>query len=428
MSKDIKLNQSLKFEKMKKQMKNIALIGLCIAYLGGCNSQQVDPLEQLKNDIYFLASDDLEGREIGSSGEEKAAGYLAKRFEELGLSQKGTEGFYQPFSVKPSVNPHEQAKVGSDGDSTINGKNVIGFIDNKADRTVIIGAHFDHLGYGDSGSLYRGDSSAIHNGADDNASGTAALLYLAEQLNGKHTSNNYLFIAFSGEEKGLWGSNYFSKNPTIELEEANYMINMDMVGRLKDNKLAINGTGTSPIWEEAFAAVSSDSLEFIKDESGVGPSDHTSFYLQDMPVLHFFTGQHEDYHKPTDDSDKINYEGIQTVAGYILSVIEYLDDKGELAFTKTKDQSSDTPRFTVTLGVVPDYMYNDGGMRIDGVTEDKPAHKAGIEKGDIVIKMGDMEIVDMMGYMEALSSFKAGDSTHVVIKRGEEELEVKVIF
>ncbi len=387
------------------------------------------PEDQLVEDIYFLASDNLEGREIGSAGEEEAAEYLAERFEQLGMLPRGTEGYFQEFSVKPSNNPHEEARIGESGDSAIIGRNVIGFFDNRSENTVIIGAHFDHLGYGDVGSLYRGDSAAIHNGADDNASGTAALLRIAEELKKKNTGNNYLFIAFSGEEKGLWGSNYFSKNPTIDLESVNYMINMDMVGRLnEENTLAINGTGTSPLWEEAFAGINADSLNLVKKESGVGPSDHTSFYLRDIPVLHFFTGQHEDYHKPTDDADKINYTGILAVTDYILAVIQELDDDGKLAFTKTRDESEVAPRFTVTLGVVPDYLYGDAGMRIDGVTEGKPASNAGMITGDIVLKMGDIEVKDMMGYMEALSAFQKGDKTIVRIRRGEEELDLEVEF
>ena len=410
--------------------KNINLLFLSLVfftYLAGCeqSSKHETAINSLQNDISYLASDELEGRETGSPGAAKAAEYLANRFKEIGLIPKGTDGYFQEFSFSPRKNPHVSP---IDDSIKIAARNVIGYLDNNAANTIIIGAHFDHLGYGDENSLYKGDSS-IHNGADDNASGVAALLLLAEELTDRNMGNNYLFIAFSGEEKGLFGSNYFSKNSTIDLSEANYMINMDMVGRLnEENALAINGTGTSPDWKDIIEDIKIDSLKLITTESGIGPSDHTSFYLKDIPVLHFFTGQHEDYHKPSDDADKINYEGIYVVTAYIDSLISRLDENDKLAFTKTKDESKDTPRFTVTLGVVPDYMFDGKGMRIDGVSEDKPAMKAGLLAGDIVIKLGEIDVTDMMSYMKALSEFKKGDATEVVVRRDEEDLTYPIQF
>jgi len=385
-------------------------------------------INQLKKDVSFLASDELEGREIGFKGEEEAASYLAKRFEAIGLTPKGTNGYIQEFSVKPSNNPHEEIKVGEKGDSTIIGHNVVGYIDNGSDNIVIIGAHFDHLGFGGISSLYKGEK-AVHNGADDNASGTASIIQIAKLLKNKNTNNNYLIVAFSGEEQGLWGSNYYSKHATIDMEKVNYMINLDMVGRLNEEKaLAINGVGTSPQWKKAFEEIGDRGFKLIKKESGIGPSDHTSFYLKDIPVLHFFTGQHEDYHKPSDDAEKINYQGMVEIVQFIDALISSLDPKEKLTFTKTKDESTRVPRFTVTLGVVPDYLYGDEGMRIDGISEGKPAQKAGLQVGDIVIKMGDTEVKDMMSYMKALSSFKKGDTTTVVVLRKKEKIEVGIEF
>ncbi len=297
----------------------------------------------------------------------------------------------------------------------------------KADKTIVIGAHFDHLGMGGQGSLHRGEE-AIHNGADDNASGTAGLLALAAILKHQALNNNILFIAFSGEENGLWGSNYFVKNPTLDLKSVNYMINMDMVGRLNAEKsLAINGVGTSPSFSPILNQLNTEGLKLVTSESGVGPSDHTSFYLQDVPVLHFFTGQHEDYHKPGDDSEKINYQGLVSIMRYISRLVTELDNSPKLAFTKTKD-SSDTPRFTVSMGVVPDYLYDGKGMRVDGVSEGKPAQVAGLQKGDIVVQLGDTLVSDMMGYMKALSTFKKGDSTKVIVEREGKKIEVTVTF
>jgi len=381
----------------------------------------------LEKDINFLADDALEGRAIGTPGEEKAANYIAGEFEKLGLVPKGTDGYFQPFTVKKSTNPHEEAVIGTTGEG-VTGRNVAGFIDNGSDYTVVIGAHYDHLGYGAEGSLFRGEP-AIHNGADDNASGTSAVIQLARILKAKKSKYNYLFLAFSGEENGLWGSNYFSKNSTVDLANINYMINMDMVGRMNEEKtLAINGVGTSPLWTETLNAINSDSLKLVTSESGVGPSDHTSFYLQDLPVLHFFTGQHEDYHKPSDDADKINYEGMVLMIRFIERLVGELNSEEKLAFTKTNDSSGNNPRFTVSLGVVPDYLFDGQGMRIDGVTDGKPAAIAGMKKGDVVVKLGDSTIVDMMSYMRALSSFSSGQQTIVEYKRGEELKAAEVKF
>ncbi len=396
--------------------------------VGSCDGPPTDEelFSSLKKDVYFLAADDLGGRAIGTTGEQKAAEYLAQEFEKLGLTPMGTDGFFQEFTVSKPSNPHEEAVIGTDG-AGVTGRNVVAFLDKKADKTIVIGAHFDHLGMGGQGSLHRGDS-AIHNGADDNASGTAALLALAKIFKYETLKSNILFIAFSGEENGLWGSNYFVKNPTIDLKTVNYMINMDMVGRLNPEKsLAVHGVGTSPSFPPVLDPINADSLKLVPSESGVGPSDHTSFYLQDLPVLHFFTGQHADYHKPSDDADKINYEGLVQVVRYISRLIAGLDAEPKLAFTKTKD-SSDSPRFTVSMGVVPDYLYDGKGMRVDGVSEGKPAQAAGLQKGDIVIQLGDSTINDMMGYMRALSVFKKGDSTQVVLERAGQKIAAKVKF
>ena len=407
-------------------MKNTLFLIFLVAFIS-CKTD-INQENRIKEDVTFLASDALEGRQTGTDGEKKTANYIANRFKELGLETKGTEGYLQPFTFKPKTNPHDEVKFDVNGDGTITGNNVIGFIDNKAENTIIIGAHFDHLGFGGEGSLYRDSIKAVHNGADDNASGVSVLLNLAAKLKEKNTNNNYLFMAFSGEEMGLLGSNYFVKNPTIETKKVSYMINMDMVGRMKkDSTLAVYGTGTSPIFKQVLKS-HNDNFKLIQQESGVGPSDHTSFYLADIPVLHFFTGQHEDYHKPGDDSEKLNYDGMYLISDYIFNIITDLDDNGKLAFRKTKNESESTPRFKVGLGVIPDYLYDGKGMRIDGVSENKPAQKAGLKKGDIVIKLGDSTITNMMSYMRALSIFKKGNSTKVIVKRGDKEVEKVINF
>lgn len=312
------------------------------------------------------------------------------------------------------------------------GHNVLGYIDNHAPTTIIIGAHYDHLGYGeDRNSLFSGKEPQVHNGADDNASGTAAIIELGKILKAsKLKKNNYLFICFSGEELGLFGSKYFTEHPTVELSAVNYMINMDMVGRLNDSThgLTVGGYGTSPTWGEVVKT--KDQYFTIKiDSSGTGPSDHTSFYRKDIPVLFFFTGLHTDYHKPSDDADKINYVGEQQIVRYIYGVIEANNKKGKLAFTKTREVAmSSKTSFKVTLGIMPDYTFSGSGVRVDGLSEGKTAQKAGIKAGDVLTQLGEYGFTDVQTYMEALSKFKKGDATTVKLKRGSEVMSFDIVF
>lgn len=315
------------------------------------------------------------------------------------------------------------------------GHNVIGYIDNGAPTTVVLGAHFDHLGYGEDGnSMLRTGEKLIHNGADDNASGTAALIELARMLkNSKLNKNNYLFVAFSGEELGLFGSKYFVENPTINLNNVNYMINMDMVGRLNDSTktLTVGGYGTSPAWSSLIVEKNKKLPFAIKiDSSGTGPSDHTSFYRKDIPVLFFFTGLHRDYHKPTDDFDKINYTGELAIVNYIYSLIEKENKQNQkLAFTKTREtQTASTARFSVTMGIMPDYTFSGTGVRVDGVSDGRPAQKAGLQTGDVILQLGDYNVTSLENYMEALGKFKKGDTAVVKFKRGSDTMQKQVQF
>ena len=312
------------------------------------------------------------------------------------------------------------------------GHNVVGYLNNNAATTVILGAHYDHLGYGeDRNSLYAGTSPMIHNGADDNASGTAALIELSKQLKASgNKNNNYLFIAFSGEELGLFGSKYFTEHPLINLSNANYMINMDMVGRLNDSTrgLTIGGFGTSPVWNQL---VDTDHRYFkIKlDSSGTGPSDHTSFYRKDIPVLFFFTGTHSDYHKPSDDAEKINYAGQLQLMKYIFNLISKADSREKLAFTKTKEAATTAKNsFKVSLGIMPDYTYSGNGVHVDGVSAGKAAEKAGIKTGDVIVQLGEHKVSDVQAYMSALGKFNKGEATKVKLMRGKEELVLDIVF
>ena len=414
------------------QRKYFSLISLLtVLLLIGCKSKyvitttEVSEISQLSEDVSYLASDELEGREIGTMGETLAAEYVANRMSDIGLKPMGEDGYLQHFDIHLKSNPH--AEKPAPDDPVISGKNVIGLLDNGAEKTICIGAHYDHLGYGKEGSLHMGDP-AIHNGADDNASGVGAMLLLAERLSKLELQYNYLFIGFSGEEKGLWGSKHFTHNSTIPLTQIDAMINLDMVGRMRpDERISVHGNGTSPVWGEIISKAD-NGFTYAFSPSGIGPSDHTSFYLVNIPVLFFFTGQHKDYHKPSDDVININFEGIQKITNLIQGVVMQLDQLDEIPFMKTKDESVETPDFKVTLGVMPDYMFTGKGMRIDAVREERPAHQADIMAGDVVIKMGDLEIFDMMSYMKALAEFEPGTTINVTIRRGDDEIDKKVTF
>lgn len=321
---------------------------------------------------------------------------------------------------------------------TRSGSNVAGYIDNGALRTVVIGAHFDHLGMGEDGNSLLQGAAQIHNGADDNASGTAAMMELARLLKGsKQKTSNYLFIAFSGEELGLFGSKYFTENPTVDLGKVTYMINMDMLGRLNAAapSITIGGYGTSPVWSSTYAvkgkkALYSGPLQYKFDSSGTGPSDHTSFYRKNIPVLFFFTGLHSDYHRPTDDADKINYTGQMHIVKHIHSLIETVNaGTQKITFTPTREVPMGTnARFSVTLGIMPDYTFSGSGVKVDGISEGKAAQKAGMQAGDVIIKLGEHPVNSVETYMQALSKFKAGDQADVEYSRGGDKKRVTIVF
>jgi Zn-dependent M28 family amino/carboxypeptidase len=386
-------------------------------------------VKHIKKDISYLASDKLKGRGTSSAEEKIAATYIASSFKKSGLVPKGNDSYLYNFVFKKNSNPHDTSLVNI---PERKGINVIGFLDNSAVNTIVIGAHYDHLGLGhDHNSLDANPEDKIHNGADDNASGTSGVLELAKYFSENNVKENYnfLFICFSGEELGLLGSKKWCDNPTIDLTKINYMINMDMIGRLNDStkKLLIYGVGTSPTWVPLLQKTNAY-FSIKMDSSGIGPSDQTSFYLKDIPVLHFFTGQHSDYHKPTDDVEKINLAGEKKVLEYIVDLINQTNSLPKLTFAKTASPVSTKSKYKVTLGVMPDYTFEGTGMRIDGVTDNKPAFKAGIKTGDIIIELGGQKINNVQDYMKALSGFNKGDKTIVGVKRGNENLSLALEF
>lgn len=408
-----------------------------------------EPLEENKNNPHFDLEEYIKNN-TKRAAERGASAIIIYNSSDADDNLKFNAKDKSPATPIPVIYVLKAAakKYFSDDDATIEinfkvdlgekirtGNNVIGYIDNNATTTVILGAHFDHLGYGEDGnSMLRTGEKLIHNGADDNASGTAALIELARMLkSSKAKSNNYLFIAFSGEELGLFGSKYFTENPTVDLGSISYMINMDMIGRLNDSSrvVTIGGYGTSPEWGNVFSSIKEKkySLVFRYDSSGTGPSDHTSFYRKDIPVLFYFTGLHTDYHRPSDDFDKINYVGELQIIKQINDLVEKLNKTPKLAFTKTREaQTTTSARFSVSLGIMPDYTFTGAGVRADGVSEGRPAQKAGIKTGDVITQLGETTINSMESYMQALGKFKKGDKTTVKYKRGDETHEATIEF
>ena len=314
-------------------------------------------------------------------------------------------------------------------------KNVIAVLEGvgpHANETVIIGAHYDHLGWGGpgSGSAAR-DVKEIHNGADDNASGTVALVEIARQIarRGKPPGRRIVFMAFTGEERGLLGSAHYTRNPPYPLADTVAMLNMDMVGRLSEEKLIVHGTGTANVWDEMIDRLGKAySFQITKKPGGFGPSDHSSFYAQKIPVLHFFTGTHSDYHRPGDDVEKVNVPGMRRVAQLVgEAAIELADAPQRPDYVETKGSSfagggGDRPYF----GSIPDFAQDKPGYVLSGVTKGGPAERAGLRPGDIIVGLGESKIGNLEDFDSALRKHKAGDTVPVTVQRDNETLTLPV--
>ncbi len=316
---------------------------------------------------------------------------------------------------------------------TKTGYNIIGFIDNGAKSSIIIGAHYDHLGMGGETSRYKG-KPAIHNGADDNASGTAAILELARYFKENRIMNyNLIFMSFSAEEKGLFGSAHFVKSKHFDTEKIAAMLNFDMIGRLDTSKRSLNliGTGTALEWDSIIKITDNVGLIIKKSKSGISGSDQMSFYLHKVPVLFFFTGLHTDYHTPNDDIELINFAGISDITKYGINIVNTIDEFDKISYNKTKDMSRGNGRSYrsgITLGIVPDFGSEEEGLGIQAVLDDKPAAKAGLQSGDIIIQLGEVIIKDIQDYMKALQTFKKGDTANVVVLREGKKLKMNLQF
>lgn len=318
--------------------------------------------------------------------------------------------------------------------SKIKTNNILGFLKvNDSAEYIIVGAHIDHLGYGGAGSgSLSPDKNEIHNGADDNASGTAAMIELARKLSDYKNilKRNILFIGFSGEEMGTLGSLHYVKNPKLPLQHAITMINFDMVGRMKEHTLTVHGSGTSTNWESLLKKHNSDStfiLKFVKD--GYGPSDHASFYAQNIPVLYYFTGLHDDYHRPTDDADKINIVDMTSIVRYATQVAIEIDTtaaRPDYLKTEAPRQEGMGRGFRVYTGAIPDYSEDAKGFLLAGVRDNSPMSRAGLQKGDVIIKFGKFDIKNIYDYTYALQEYKPGDEVEVQYQRGEAIINAKL--
>jgi Zn-dependent M28 family amino/carboxypeptidase len=311
--------------------------------------------------------------------------------------------------------------------------NVVGMIEGSdpilKNEVIIIGAHYDHLGLGGEGSLAP-TSGEIHHGADDNASGTAGVLELARLFSSQKPKpkRTIVFMAFGGEEEGLLGSNYYVSHPLLPLANTVAMINMDMIGRMKDSKLVIGGVGTAKEWRDMMAADTEKSFQLTLNEDGFGPSDHSSFYAKQIPVLFFWTGTHNDYHKPSDTFEKINYDDEARILAMVARIVNQLDtaDKRLTYTTAKSDPAPRTGGFRVYLGTIPNYSDSNNGLVIDGVRENSPAAKAGLKAGDRIVKIGTHEIKNVYDYTAALGEMRAGEEYVVEVVRGTEKLTLKL--
>lgn len=386
--------------------------------------------------VAWLADDAREGRGLGTEGLAAAGEWIASHFAAVGLEPAGNNGYRQPFptTIPNPDNPHAEG-------TPVEAFNVVGRLraggTPARDGVLVIGAHYDHLGRGGAGSL-EPDSREIHNGADDNASGTMALIEVARALaaHRDRLGRDIVFVAFSAEERGLVGSSMFVHAPPAGLgvDDIYAMLNMDMVGRLEGGRLQVLGGDSAEEWPQIVGPVCVDlELDCAVGGDGFGSSDHSSFFAADIPVLHFFTGAHAQYHRPEDDADLVDSAGAVRIVQLIETISEALTRR-EAALTLVK--TSDGParqRMSggARLGTVPDYAGpTDGrsGVLLSAVRTDSPAERGGLQRGDLIVGIGDVEIAGIEDFMAVLSAATPGERAIVKIVRDDEIMELEVTY
>jgi len=386
--------------------------------------------------VSWLADDSREGRGLGSDGLSSAGAWIAEQFAAIGLEPAGSDGYRQPFptTILDETNPHVEG-------TPVEAFNVVGRLRGQASPPraglIVLGAHYDHLGHGGSGSLAP-DSREIHNGADDNASGTMALIEVARALAARRDDlhRDVVFVAFSAEERGLVGSSMFVHAPPrgLRVEEIYAMLNMDMVGRLEGGRLQVLGGGSAKEWPEIVEpACAHLELDCAVGGDGFGSSDHSSFFAADVPVLHFFTGTHAQYHRPEDDADLIDSTGAVRIVHLIETISEALARREDpLTLVKTSEAPA-RQRMAggARLGTVPDYAGpTDGraGVLLSAVRTDSPAERGGLQRGDLIVGIGDREIAGIEDFMAVLSAATPGERATVKIVRNDEIMEFEVTY
>lgn len=396
-------------------------------------AQQQDSLSpaarRVQADVRFLADDRQEGRGAGSAGLERAAAYIRDAFARAGLRAS-----FQDFTIPADAPAVLHTDLGGAA-----ARNVIAVLPGASPalrgQVVVIGAHYDHLGLGGFGALDPDSTGRVHNGADDNASGTAALLEIGRTLAARRPApaRTVVLVAFSGEELGTLGSSYFVRNAVPQPADSIYaMLNLDMVGRLRNARLAAMGAATAREFPALLDSLNTPPrFDLRASGDGWGPSDHAVFFAARRPVLHFFTDLHDDYHRSTDDWDKVNAAGTAQVAQFVADVAWALANRpGPLTFV-------DAPRPQVStggggygayLGTIPDMTSSPGGVRITGVRVGSPAEQAGLKGGDVITAIGAKMIANLFDMTEALRSHQPGDTVVIVARRDTAAVRVTAVL
>jgi hypothetical protein len=378
---------------------------------------------RVAQDVSFLASDRLEGRFTGSEGAREASAYIAEAFKRAGLRPGMNGSWFQDFRVSPNAPALHGTGLG--GDSGLAGRNVVAVLEGRdpslRGEAVVIGAHYDHLGKGAFGARDSASRGQIHNGADDNASGTATLLEIARLLTERPPRRTVVFVAFAGEELGLIGSDAYVKQPAVAIDRTVAMINLDMVGRLRNGRLMALGAETATELPALLDSLNqSAGFQLTASGDGYGASDHQSFYLVKRPVIHFFTDLHEDYHRPGDDTEKLNVAGMARIARFAADLAGAIGDRG--TSLTLVDKPRPTPvaggGYGTWLGTIPDMTGGGPGVRLSGVTPGSPGETAGIREGDVLVRIGAHEVPDLQAMTNALRAHKPGDTVAVVVRRG----------
>lgn len=404
----------------------LALVQSACASAGGSRSEPRADSSRLRADIEYFASDALEGRGTGSAGNDSAAVFAARRYRGLGLRAM-SPGYLQPFTARPAMGAHTGTTAAYPT------QNVVAYLDG-TDRAlrgqvIVIGAHIDHLGRSTVGALDPDARDAVRNGADDNASGTAAVLELARLLSANPPRRSVIFANFSGEEMGLLGSQYFVEHSPVPVDSVVAMLNFDMVGRLRGDSLIVYGVATArelpALLDSANAGVG---LHVRGIGDGFGASDHSSFFARGLPVLHFFTNIHEDYHRASDDASKINAAGAAKVVTLAERLVRRLDARdSRLTFVRAAPNAvaNRGGGSQVYLGSIPDMAAGaTPGLRLTGVRAGSPADSAGLKSGDVVVELAGKPVTDLQSYSDALYANKPGDEITIVVVRGGERLTV----